>query len=381
MKSDLSKKYKLRRRGVMRQAAKLHNVDAVFISNATDIRYLTGCTEGAGGLLMAPGVESIFISRMYEDVVPKQAPGIEIVLPAKGLFDEVIARLNRENHRRALGLQGNSMTWGQYSLVEKSAKRRKLVNVGDLVVDFRGVKDDDEIKLIKKCVVIAEKALADLIAGGAGYFVGHSEKQIAADLEYAMRRFGADRQGFESSGIIVASGANSASCHHMPTDRKLRRGDVLLIDWGAELDGYRSDITRTLFIGKAPQKKMADIYNAVLAANAVGVAAMKPGVRCQTVAKRAWDVIKDAGYGETIRHGLGHGLGLNIHERPGFGNGTIPRNGKDVILRKNMVLTVEPGVYYDGFGGVRIEDDVVVTAKGRKCLTSFVRNLDDVIVA
>jgi Xaa-Pro aminopeptidase len=365
----------------MRLAAKLHKVDAVLITNTVDIRYLTGCTEGAGALLMAPKFEQLFMGKMYEDVIPKQAPGIECVLPKKGLYDGVMAVLRKHKHNRALGFQGNNTTWAQYSLLEKSAKRRKLVSVADLVLDYRAVKDDDEIKLIKKCVVIAEKGLLELVSGGAKYFIGKSEKQIAADLEYAMRNFGADRQGFENMGIIVASGANSASCHHMPTGRKVRKGDTLLIDWGAELDGYRSDITRTLFIGKAPGKRMTDIYETVLAANAAGVAAMKPRVRCQSVAKTAWDVVKNAGYGETIRHGLGHGLGLNVHERPGFGNGSLPRNGKDVALRSNMVLTIEPGIYYDGFGGVRIEDDVVVTPKGRKCLTSFPRNLNDVIVA
>jgi Xaa-Pro aminopeptidase len=126
--------------------------------------------------------------------------------------------------------------------------------------------------------------------------------------------------------------------------------------------------------------KMADIYNTVKKANAVGIAAIKAGVRCQTVAVKAWNVVREAGYGETIRHGLGHGLGMNVHERPGFGNGITARNAKDVVLRKNMVITVEPGVYYDGLGGVRIEDDVVVGAKGCRCLTSFARDLEDVIV-
>jgi len=378
-KDDLSKKYKSRRRAALRQAAKLHKVDAVFISNSIDIRYLTGCTEGSGGLLLGPGFEYLFVGKMFEDVIPKEAPGIEFIMPKKAVYVEMSSLLNRHKHRRALGFQGNNMTWAQHNSLEQVMKRRKLVNVGDLVINLRAIKDEEEIKLIKKCVVIAEKGLMELIQGGLSYFVGKTEKQIAADLEYAMRRLGADRQGFENMGIIVASGPESASCHHMPTMRKIRKGETLLIDWGAELDCYRSDITRTLFMGSVP-KKMVDIYETVLAANTVGIAAMKPGVRCQTVAKKAWDVVKDAGYGETIRHGLGHGLGMNVHERPGFGNGTIPRNGSDIVLRKNMVLTIEPGIYYDGLGGVRIEDDVVVTAKGRNCLTSFPRALKDVIV-
>lgn len=378
-KTNLKKKYKSRRRGVLRQAKRLYNIDAVLVTNRTDISYLTGCTEGSGGLLIGPKLEVLFVGKMFEDVVPKQAPGIECIVPKKSAYTEAGTTLNRNKHRRALGFQGNTMTWAQHRGLQNIMKRRKLVNVQDLVIDFRSVKDDDEIKLIRKCVKIAERSLHELVNDGLEYFIGKTEKRIAADLEYTMRKFGADRQGFEFNGIIVASGSNSASCHHLPTSRKIRMNEPLLIDWGAELDGYRSDITRTLFMGSVSER-FRELYEVVLATHNAGVAAMRPGVHCQTVAKTAWEVIKEAGYGDTIRHGLGHGLGMNVHERPGFGNGTKPRNGKDVVLRKNMVLTIEPGIYYDGFGGIRIEDDILVTAKGHKRFNSFPRELDKVIV-
>jgi len=376
---DIAKKYAGRRRGVMRQAAKKYGVDAVLVTNAVDIRYLTGCTEGSGGLLMGPGFEYLFMSAMFQDVIPKQTPGIEKVLTPGGVFQQTKALLRKHKHRRALGFQGDNVTWIWFSAFEKAMGRRKAVSVGGLVVDYRAVKDEDEIKLIRKCVKIAESALKDLVKGGCKYFIGKSEKQIAADLEYAMRCRGADRQGFGLNGIIVASGPNSASCHHMPTNRKVRKGEVLLIDWGAELDGYRSDITRTLFMGGV-KDRMADIYNAVYEANKAGISAMKAGVKCQTVAKKSWDVVRAAGYPD-VRHGLGHGLGLDIHERPNFGSGVIVKGAKDITLRKNMVMTVEPGLYFDGFGGVRIEDDIVVLQGGCDCLTSFPRRLKDVIVA
>ena len=376
---DRAERFARRRRGVMREAKKLYKVDAILVTNAVDIRYLTGCTEGSGGLLMGPGFECLFMGVMYQDVIPKQAPGIKCVLPQKPLLREVAAVLSKHRHRRALGFQGGDVTWAWHRNLEAVMKRRKLVSVGSLVVDYRAVKDEDEIKATRKCVKIAEDALKELMKGGRKYFVGRSEKSIAADLEYAMRRLGADRQGFGAQGSIVASGANSASCHHMPTDRKVRKGETLLIDWGAELDGYRSDITRTLFIGRVPPK-MVDIYETVFKANAVGIAAIKAGVRCQTVAKKAWAVVRDGGY--DVRHGLGHGVGLQIHEKPGFGNGIVPRSGakKDVTLRSNMIMTVEPGIYIDGLGGVRIEDDIVVRKGGRDCLTTFPRKLEDAIV-
>ena len=379
MKSDLDKKYKSRRRGVLQQANKLHKLDALFISDRTDLRYLTGCTEGGSGLLLGPGVEVLYTSKMFEDVICKESPGIEIVILQKAIYSEVSTCLNRHINRRAVGFQGNVLSWAQYQSLENIMKRRKLVNVGDLVIDYRGVKDDGEIKLIRKCVRIAERAMTQLVNGGLSYFIGKTEKQIAADLEYAMRSLGADRQAFEMNGIVVASGSNSASCHHLPSSRKVCRNEPLLIDWGAELDGYRSDITRTHFMGSVPCE-FVDIYETVLAAHKAGVATMKAGVHCQTVAKAAWDVVIDDGYGDKIIHGLGHGVGLNIHERPGFGNGIKPRNGKDVVLRKNMVMTIEPGIYYDGLGGIRIEDDYVVTAKGCERLNSFPRHLDKMII-
>lgn len=378
MKTDEAKRNADRRRGVIRQAVKNHGVEAVFVTNTTDIRYLSGCREGGAGLLLGSGWSVLFTSKMFAEVVPAEAPGVDVCVMKEGLYKALAAALRANKHRRALGFQGNSMTWAQQQALSKGLGRRKLVSIGDTVVDYRAVKDDAEIRLIRKCVRIAEDAFLELTGRGLCYMVGKTEKQLAAELEYIMRQGGADRQGFPFNGIIVASGPNSASCHHQPATRKVRRDEPLLFDWGAELDGYRSDITRTLFTGSVTDR-FREIYNVVLDAHDAGVQAMKPGVRCGTVAKTAWDVVRAAGYGETIRHGLGHGLGMDVHERPGFGNGA--RNElRKVRLRRNMVLTVEPGIYFKGEGGVRIEDDVVVTAKGRRRLNRLPRSLDKMIL-
>jgi Xaa-Pro aminopeptidase len=378
MKADKVKRNAARRRGVLRQATKNHGVEAVLITNTTDIRYLSGCHEGGAGLLFGAGWSVIFTGKMFAEVVPDEAPGVDVCIMKEGLYKALAAALRKHKHRRALGFQGNSMTWAQQQAMGKALGRRKLVSIADTVVDYRAVKDDAEIRLIRKCVRIAEDAFLELTGRGLGHIVGKTEKHLAAEFEYIMRQGGADRQGFPFNGIIVASGPNSASCHHRPTTRKVRRDEPLLFDWGAELDGYRSDITRTLFTGTVSER-FREIYNTVLAAHDVGVKAMKPGVRCGTVAKTAWDVVRDAGYGETIRHGLGHGLGMDVHERPGFGNGT--RNElRKIRLRKNMVLTIEPGIYFKGEGGVRIEDDIVVTATGRRRLNRLPRDLDSMIL-
>lgn len=368
-----------RRRGVVKMATNAHKVGVLFVTNVTDVCYLTGCREGAQGLLFGPDWAIIFTGKMFEDVIAEHAPGVDVRVVETSAFAAAAAALREKKHRRAVGFQGNQMTWGQHQAFRKAMGRRKLVSIADTVIEYRAVKDDDEITLIRDCVRIAEKAFLELTGRGLGYLVGKTEKALAAELEYLMRQMGADRQGFPFNGIIVASGPNSASCHHQPTARKIRRNEPLLFDWGAERDGYRSDITRTLFTGSVPGR-FEEIYGLVLKAHDVGVAAMKPGVRCQTVAKKAWGVIRDAGYGETIRHGLGHGLGMDVHERPGFGNGIKPRDGANPPLRKGMVLTIEPGIYYRGEGGVRIEDDILVTAKGRKRLNRLSRKLEDMVI-
>ncbi len=377
--ADSAKRYAARRRGVVKAAMKAHEVEVLFVTDVTDVRYLSGCREGAQGLLFGADWAIVFAGKMFGDVIREHAPGVDVRIVEKSAYPAAADALREKKHRRAIGFQGNKMSYGQYQALSKAMGRRKLVSVQDTVVEYRAVKDENEIKLIRKCVRIAEKAFIELTGRGLGYLLGQTEKALAAELEYLMRRMGADRQGFLFNGIIVASGPNSASCHHQPTTRKVRRDEPLLFDWGAELDGYRSDITRTVFTGSVPGR-FEEIYNLVLKAHDTGVAAMKPGVRCHTVAKTAWGVIRDAGYGETIRHGLGHGLGMDVHEYPGFGNGVTLRNGKNPVLRKGMVMTVEPGIYYRDEGGVRIEDDVLVTAKGRTRLTRLTRRLEDMVI-
>ncbi len=378
MKAD-EKRYAARRRGIIKAATKTHGVEVVFITDSTDVRYLTGCTEGAAGALCGHGWCTLFTGKMYEHVVPDQAPGADVRVLNGSIGKAVVEVLREKKHRKALGFQGNTMTWAQHGAFQAALGRRKLVSIKDTVIDYRAVKDDREIKLIRDCVRIAEGAFGELTGRGLRYVVGKTEKDLAAELEYLMRQRGADRQGFPATGIIVASGPNSASCHHLPSSRKVKNNEPLLFDWGAELDGYRSDITRTLFTGSVPGR-FEELYKLVLEAHNTGVGAMRPGVSCNTVAKKAWDVIRDAGHGDTIRHGLGHGLGLNVHERPGFGNGITPRNGCSPRLRKGMIMTIEPGIYFKGEGGIRIEDDILVTAKGARSLNKLSRGLEDMIL-
>jgi Xaa-Pro aminopeptidase len=372
-----SKRFEARRLGVFRSARKTYHIDALYVTNRADIEYLTGCFEGGIGLLMLPRDKTVlWVGKMFEEVAPDQAVGCDVRVPGRDYYGELLAEMKGRGVRH-VGFQGTVMTFDQREALGVALPKKKLVSVKDIVVDYRSIKDEQEIRLIRKCVRIAEDAFLDLTGRGAGYFIGNTEKAVAAELEYVMRCKGADRQGFGFTGIIVASGPNSASCHHIPTQRKIRKGDAVLFDWGAELNGYRSDITRVIYIESVPPR-FQEIHPVVQAAQAAGIAAIKPGVYCHTVSQIAWDVVRKAGHGESIRHGLGHGIGLDIHERPNLVD--KPRKGTTPRLKPGMVITVEPGIYYKGVGGVRIEDDVLVTAKGHLRLNRLPRDMEGLTI-
>ena len=372
-------KFTDRRKRVLRILQKNYNIGAVLITHPVDICYLTGVHEGITALLLSNKISVIFTSKMFETLIKHKLPECN-VLVGLSPFTESSKILNRAAYRKALAFQGHKMTWQQYQQLRARTGRRKLLNTPDLISQMRAVKDKEEIALIQRCVHIAEQAFKELVGQGAKYLMARSEKIIAAELEYRMKILGADRQGFPLNGIIVASGPNTASCHHSPTDRKPRNGEPLLFDWGAEINGYRSDITRVVFMGK-PEPELKKIFEIVLQANKAGIDKIKPGVKPSTVADAGWNLVKKAGYGTLIRHGLGHGIGLDIHELPGIGSGgSQPPSPNTPRLKKNMVVTVEPGIYLDGRGGIRIEDDVMVTADGHKVLTSLPKNIASAVL-
>ena len=376
-KSSFADRCHKRRGSVVREIQRKHSVDFAWITNRSDIRYLSGGSEGVIGLLIGPQVAVAVTAKMFEHVLPGQVPGCEVRVgsPFKVIGDV----LREQKYRRGLGVQGQKVTWSLYRKLDEAMGRRKLVDIANTLAVARAVKDEEEIRLIRRCVQLAQGGYRELLAQGARHLLKHTERELAAELEYRMRMLGADKQAFPG-GIIVASGPNSASCHHEPTGRKVRRGEALLFDWGAEYAGYRSDITRTVFVG-APSDKMRHVYETVQEANAAGVAAVRSGATSRRVADAGWNVVRDKGYGDLIRHGLGHGVGLDVHEEPGIGAGGSQPSSGDTKLRKGMVVTIEPGVYLDGIGGVRIEDDVVVMPGNKsKCLTSLPRSLQKAVL-
>ena len=244
----------------------------------------------------------------------------------------------------------------------KSAPDLDIISADELINALRGVKDSDEIALMKRAAVVAEEALNSLLPN---IRIGMSEKQIAGMLTQELLTAGADAVAFSP---IVASGPNSAIPHAVPTGRQIQEGDLLLFDWGALVDGYASDITRTFAIGEI-DPRLHEIYEAVRLANEAGKSVVRPGIAAQEVDRAARRVIKEAGFGEAFIHRTGHGLGLEVHEEPSLKEGNLAQ------LQVGYVFTVEPGIYLDGLGGVRIEDNVLVTTEGHRSLTSFPRDL------
>ncbi len=373
-----AKRFEARRRAVLKETRTAQKeVDAFLVTNPFDIRYLCGAVEGVQALLFGADWCVAFIRRMFQHVLADQCPGVELFCVdgrngSTGYTEELAARL-KKHHVKRLGFSEDDMNLALYKQLCQRVPQKKWVGFSGIVSKVRGVKDEEEIELTRRAIQIAEKAFLELLALGAEWLVGRTEREVAAELEYRMRLLGADRQAFQENNIIVAFGENSASCHHIPTERRAGTAEPLLFDWGAEVDGYRSDLTRVVFVKEVPSK-FQEIYSVVQQAQAAAMKRIRPGISYSAVYKAAFEVIDQAGYGEHFPHGLGHGFGLQIHEPP-----FLSKNQND-RLRKNMLVTVEPGIYLEGVGGVRLENDLLVTSNGYKNLSTLPTDLKKMIL-
>lgn len=342
------------------RAAKLH---ALLVSRDADVRYLTGFTGEGAYLVVACGWSCLITDALYAEAAGKECRDIEIHVRGRGLA-AAVAKVIRGRRIRRLGVQAKHMTLAARGALAGTVGDRRIRSAAPLVSQLRQIKDEFEIQAIRKAIRIAEKAFRELIASGAGALVGRREREVAAELEYLMRTAGADAPAFET---IVAAGSHGSLPHYRPAGRKILRGQAVLIDFGARAGGYCSDLTRVLFVDRIP-RKLREPYEAVRRAQQAGIAALRPGFACKTADAAAREVIAADGYGERFVHGLGHGLGREVHEGPGLGKSASGR------LRMGMVVTVEPGIYLPGVGGIRIEDDVLVTIDGPRRLSTLPRN-------
>ncbi|MDQ3991712.1 MAG: aminopeptidase P family protein, partial [Actinomycetota bacterium] len=259
-----------------------------------------------------------------------------------------------------VGFEASGVSYKLYEQLSEAGL--ELRSVEDMVERLRWTKDEEELRRIER----AQEVTDDAFAAATGALVeGMAERDLAVELEHAMRSRGAERVGFDS---IVAFGENAAEPHHRPTDRRLRRGDVVKLDFGCVVDGYHSDMTRTVAFGE-PDPQLREVYEVVKKAQAEGMAAVRAGVTGGGADEVARAVIAGAGYGERFGHSLGHGIGLEVHEGPGL------RRGSEDVVPTGTVVTVEPGIYLPGVGGVRIEDMVAVDAEGCRALPRTTREL------
>jgi len=357
-----------RRRRVAKLAAE-QKVDAMLISKHEDVGYFCGFTGEDATLLIGPGWAVLISDGRFGQQAPRECPDIEVVIRKKGMAEEIKKSLQGRKVRR-LGLQGGDLTAATVEAHTKVLGQRRVKTLTNVVSPLRACKDEGEIRQIRKAASIAQKAFLRLTSRGPKAFVGRSEREVAAELEYLMRLEGADAPAFET---ILAAGPHACDCHYKPDSTKIRAGQSVLIDWGARIGGYCSDLTRTVFTGKIPPK-IGEIYPIVRDAQTAGINALKPGTSLKTPDAAARKVIVDAGFGERFVHGLGHGLGREVHEAPGLGTKGPGR------LRSGMVVTVEPGIYLPGVGGVRIEDDILVTPDGPKRLSTLTTDIRDMML-
>ncbi len=333
-------------------------IDALLVSHATDIRYLTAFV-GDDSFLIVPAEDGgavIISDARYDEFLQPWRTCAEVVIGTRHRLPQSVREVCDRRRFRKLGIQAERVTVaGRRGLT--AALGRDVTDTEGLVGRLRMRKDEIEIRAIERAISIHQEALPPALDRLAP---GMTELELCAAIEYEMKIRGASGPSFST---MVASGARSSVIHYTTSSKPIGPG-VLLIDWGAVVDGYCSDMTRTFALGRMP-KKIAEMYRVVAEAQQAAFQAMAPGRKCAEMDGVARKIIEAAGYGEHFTHGLGHGVGLNIHEEPFF-------NAQSThVLEPGMVMTVEPGIYIPGVGGVRIEDDVLITERGCRVLTSF----------
>ena len=335
-------------------------IDALLVTNLTNVRYLTGFSGTNGQVLIARSGAWFFSDPRYAARAGALVQGAEVGIYPNRLTELLPERVKAEGVAR-LGLEAAAVTLTERDQLEEELSGIELVPCKDIIEDHRRTKDPDEIAALRRAVEIGDETF-DWLLGRLR--PGITERAVALDLEVHMRTTGADAISFDP---IVGSGPLSAHIHHTPSDRTLRDGDLVLLDFGSLVDGYCSDLTRTVVLGPATDTQR-ETYALVLAAQERGIAAARAGARCVDVDAAARAVIGDAGHAQHFGHGLGHGVGLDIHEAP-----RLHRTSEEQ-LRSGDVVTVEPGVYVLDSGGIRIEDCVLVTEDEADVLTKAPKN-------
>ena len=354
------------RREALRARLAAAGIDALLVTKLVNVRYLTGFTGSAGELLVTAGADVLVTDGRYRQQVAAQAPDVEaLIVPGAGWLAQRLGAGQR------LALESDAVAWDRARALVAQLDTVDVVAGPGHVEALRQRKDDTELAALRAACAVGDQAFAELLGWLAP---GMTEREVGRRLERCMVDLGAAAPAFET---IVASGPNSAVPHHRPSDRVLVAGDLVKLDFGALVDGYHSDMTRMVALGD-PGPALREVFDVVFAAQAAGVAVAADGVGSDTVDAACRALISDAGYADAFVHGTGHGVGLEIHEDPYLRPRqptTAAAGGAPVTLRDRMTVTVEPGVYVEGLGGVRIEDSLVVTAGGADVMTMTPKEL------
>ena len=347
----------------LRSSLQEQGLDGLFVTDINNVRYLSGFTGSNGSLLVTPEKSWFFTDGRYKTQSAEQVQNAEIEIYSQGAkYAEAIQRALGSASVGKIGFESAKVTVSQLDDMKGYFEGHELVPTKGSVEALRRVKEPEEIDLIKTAAEMADAGFAYIVDR---IEVGKTEKELALDLEMFMRTHGAEGVSFE---LIVAASERSALPHAHPTDQIVEKGRYLLFDLGCVYQGYCSDLTRTVVVGPCDDRHR-EIYELVARAEMAGLDAIHVGATGGDVDKAARDVIAGAGYGDSFSHSLGHGVGIEVHEEP-----VLRPEGTDVLAAGNVV-TVEPGAYFAGWGGVRVEDLVVVTSSGAEVLSASTKEL------
>lgn len=340
----------------VREACRAAGVDALLVMRPENRYYLTGFTGSAGAVVVTAREVHFLADFRYFDQAQQQCPHCRVSMFKDSLFEKLAGELSGWGVA-GLGCEGDFLTYKQFATLQEKLGDIALKPLYGAVEKIRQVKDAGEVERLAWAVELADRAfehIRDFLRPGA------TEREVALELEFFMRRQGAAKLAFDT---ILASGPRGAMPHGTATERVLQAGDLVTLDFGCTLDGYNSDTTRTVVIGRPPDARQQEIYRIVLEAQLAGINAVHAGVKACDADRATRDVIASYGYGDNFGHGTGHGVGLAVHEEPALSK------RDETVLQPGMMVTVEPGIYLPGWGGVRIEDMVLVTEDGCRILT------------
>ena len=344
----------------LRKALVEQNVDGLLITNDYNRRYMTGFT-GTAGVSIVSQDDAVFITDFrYTEQAKNQVQDFRIVQHEGNVYKEVATQIEKMGIK-LLGFEKDTMTYSMYGTY-KSLVSAELIPLSGLIEKIRLIKTEQEINIIKVACEIVDKAFSHILE-----FIkpGKTELEVSNELEFFMRSLGATSSSFDT---IVASGVRSALPHGVATNKVIEKGDFVTLDFGALYNGYVSDTTRTIAVGQ-PSEKLIEMYNTVLESQLLALEKVGPGMTGIEADSIARNYLASKGYGEAFGHSTGHGIGLEVHEGPALSSRS------NAVLEPNMVVTIEPGIYLPGIGGVRIEDDILITETGNEKLTHSTKEL------